>query len=42
MVGPLALLVSDSGGDVGDYLAIGVPCLIYVPLRILELKFVGR
>jgi purine-cytosine permease-like protein len=41
-VGPIAQLVGDSGADLGIWVGSGFALLAYPPLRLLELKFVGR
>ncbi|KAL8874690.1 MAG: hypothetical protein Q9174_000030 [Haloplaca sp. 1 TL-2023] len=40
--GPLALKVGNYGGDIGAWLSIAIACVIYPPLRYLELKKLGR
>ena len=40
--GPVAALVGDYGADLGIWVGCGFALLTYPPLRILELKFVGR
>jgi len=41
-VGPVARKIGDHGGDVGNELALVMTLVTYVPVRMLELKFVGR
>lgn len=40
--GPIALRIGGYGGDVGAWLSIAFACVIYPPLRYLELKKVGK
>ena len=40
--GPLAKLVGDDGGDMGNYVGFAFTCLVYPPLRYWELKRFGR
>jgi len=41
-IGPLAKLVGDDGGDMGNYVGFAWAALVYPPLRYLELKKFGR
>lgn len=41
-IGPLAKLVGEYGGDMGNYVGFGAAALTFPPLRYLELKKVGR
>jgi purine-cytosine permease-like protein len=41
-IGPLAKLVGEYGGDMGNFVGFGWAALVYPPLRYLELKRVGR
>jgi purine-cytosine permease-like protein len=41
-VGVLGALIGDDGGDIGNILAFAFTVLSYIPLRHLELKYVGR
>jgi purine-cytosine permease-like protein len=41
-VGPIAKLLSESGGDLGIWVGSGITLILYPPLRMLELKYVGR
>jgi purine-cytosine permease-like protein len=41
-IGPLAKLVGDYGGDMGNFVGFAWAALIYPPLRYLELKKFGR
>ncbi|KAK5116201.1 hypothetical protein LTR62_008527 [Meristemomyces frigidus] len=41
-VGPLGKLIGSSGGDIANELAFGITTIAYIPLRYLELKYVGR
>ncbi|KAI5367101.1 Putative purine-cytosine permease, vitamin B6 transporter Tpn1 [Septoria linicola] len=41
-VGPLAALISEYGGDMGNYVGFAWAGLVYPPLRWLELKKFGR
>lgn len=41
-VGALAAMIGDSGGDIANELALVFTSVSYLPLRILELKYVGR
>lgn len=41
-VGPIARKIGDYGGDVGNELALVFTLVTYVPVRYLELKYVGR
>lgn len=41
-VGPLAKLIGEDSGDIGNELALVFTAVSYLPLRTLELKFVGR
>ena len=40
--GPVALKVGGYGGDIGAWMAIAFTCVVYPPLRCLELKKFGR
>lgn len=40
--GPLARLIGDSGGDIGNELAFVFTAVTFIPVRYLELKYVGR
>lgn len=41
-VGPVGKLIGSSGGDVGNEFTFVVTLVAFIPLRYLELKFVGR
>ena len=41
-VGPLGKMIGASGGDIANELAFGITTLSYIPIRWLELKYVGR
>lgn len=41
-VGPIAKLVGDDGGDLGNELALVFTIATYIPVRYLELKWIGR
>ncbi|KAJ6049457.1 uncharacterized protein N7446_007212 [Penicillium canescens] len=41
-VGALATMIGDSGGDIANELALVFTSVSYLPLRMLELKYVGR
>lgn len=41
-VGPLASLIGKDGGDMGTYVGFCVAGIVYLPLRYLELKRLGR
>ncbi|KXS98691.1 hypothetical protein AC578_1259 [Pseudocercospora eumusae] len=41
-IGPLGKLIGASGGDVANQFTFLVTALTYVPVRYLELKFIGR
>ena len=41
-IGPVAKLIGDSGGDVGNEFTFVVTLVAFVPLRWLELRFIGR
>jgi NCS1 nucleoside transporter family len=41
-VGPLAALISEYGGDMGNYVGFAWAALVYAPLRWLELRRYGR
>ncbi|KAK7184963.1 Purine-cytosine permease fcyB 3 [Paraphaeosphaeria sporulosa] len=41
-VGPLAKLVADTGADVGVWVGCGFALVAFPPLRLLELRLVGR
>ncbi len=41
-VGPLAKLVGEYGGDMGNYVGFGLAAIFYPPLRYWELKKFGR
>jgi purine-cytosine permease-like protein len=41
-VGPIAKMIGDSGGDIGNELAFIFTLVFYIPIRYLELKYVGR
>ncbi|EME81705.1 uncharacterized protein MYCFIDRAFT_33001 [Pseudocercospora fijiensis CIRAD86] len=41
-VGPLGKLIGSSGGDIANQLAFVVTAFTYVPVRVLELKYIGR
>lgn len=40
--GPLAKLISDVGGDMGNYVGFAWAALVYPPLRYWELRRFGR
>ena len=40
--GPIALKVGGYGGDIGAWVSIAFACVVYPPLRYLELKKFGR
>ena len=40
--GPLAKMIGDYGGDVGDYIVVAVTILFYTLGRLVEIKVVGR
>lgn len=40
--GPVAVKVGGYGGDIGAWMAIAFACVVYPPLRFLELKKFGR
>ena len=41
-VGPIARKIGDYGGDVGNELALVFTLVTYIPVRYVELKYVGR
>lgn len=41
-IGPLAKLVGEYGADMGNYVGFSWAALVYPPLRLLELRFIGR
>ncbi len=41
-IGPLARLVGEDGGDMGNYVGFSLAALIYLPLRYWELRKFGR
>jgi len=41
-VGPVAQLIGEDGGDLGIWVGCGFTLLVYPPLRLLELRLVGR
>ncbi|KAF7195824.1 Purine-cytosine permease fcyB [Pseudocercospora fuligena] len=41
-VGPLGKLIGSSGGDIANQFTFVVTALTYVPVRYLELKYIGR
>ncbi|PYH90061.1 nucleoside transporter [Aspergillus ellipticus CBS 707.79] len=41
-IGPIARLVGAYGADMGNYVAFSWTCLVYPPLRYIELRQVGR
>lgn len=41
-VGPVARLIGEDGGDLGNELALVFTFVAYVPVRKLELKYFGR
>ncbi|KAF4628347.1 hypothetical protein G7Y89_g9806 [Cudoniella acicularis] len=41
-IGPIASLIGDDGGDMGNYVGFAWAGLVYLPLRYLELKKFGR
>ncbi|KAJ5174925.1 uncharacterized protein N7482_000802 [Penicillium canariense] len=41
-IGPLAKLVGEYGADMGNYVGFSWTAVVYPPLRLLELHFVGR
>jgi len=41
-VGPIAKLIGESGGDLGNELAFVLTLVTFIPVRYLELKYVGR
>lgn len=41
-VGPIAQLIGQFGGDLGNELALVLTAFSYIPLRKLELRYVGR
>lgn len=40
--GPVAAKIGGYGGDIGAWMSIGFACVVYPPLRSLELHLVGR
>lgn len=40
--GPVAAKVGEYGADIGSWLAIAFTGLTFPPLRVLELKYIGR
>lgn len=40
--GPIAAMIGDYGGDVGNQLSFVFSLVAYVPVRILEKKYIGR
>lgn len=40
--GPIAKMIGDGGGDIGNQLAFLFTLISYIPIRYLELKYVGR
>ncbi|KAI4086607.1 MAG: hypothetical protein LQ344_007419 [Seirophora lacunosa] len=40
--GPVALKIGNSGGDIGAWMAIAFTSLTYPPLRLMELRYIGR
>ena len=41
-VGPIGALIGSGGGDIANELALVMTLVAYLPLRWLELKYVGR
>jgi purine-cytosine permease-like protein len=41
-IGPIARLIGEYGGDAGNYVGFSWAALVYPPLRLLELKRLGR
>ena len=41
-VGPVGGLIGEGGGDVANELTFAMTLVAYVPLRWLELRYVGR
>ena len=41
-VGPISSKIGDNGGDIGSWLGMAFACVVYPPLRYLELKKFGR
>lgn len=41
-IGPLAATIGTVGGDLGNELTLVVTSVTYIPLRYLELKYIGR
>ncbi|GKZ62563.1 hypothetical protein AnigIFM49718_009982 [Aspergillus niger] len=41
-IGPLARLVGEYGADMGTYVAFSWTCVVYPPLRYVELRYFGR
>lgn len=41
-VGPIARLIADTGADVGVWVGCGFALVVFPPLRLLELRFLGR
>lgn len=40
--GPIAIKIGGYGGDVGGWLSIAFAGLVYPPLRMIEMRIVGR
>jgi len=40
--GPLGKMIGDAGGDIANELTLGFTLVVYLPLRYLELKYIGR
>ncbi len=41
-IGPLSALIGKYGGDIGNQLTFIVTAVSFIPLRYLELKYIGR
>lgn len=41
-IGPLGKMIGEYGGDVANQFTLGITGLSYIPLRYLELKYIGR
>lgn len=41
-VGPIAKQIGSSGGDVSNQLCFVITLVSYIPMRYLELKYIGR
>jgi hypothetical protein len=41
-IGPLSALIGEYGGDIGNQFTLVVTTASFIPLRYLELKYIGK